>query len=389
MAQTPASLARHPPLDLSSRLQGMTPLVTAWAVAEAEATRRPTPNILLPDLSITSLNTHRPNIARNPANRVTDQTENNTILLGRGGFQIHSNNRASTANVINMWASQAAPNRGAAHVLTVQEVPDYRSEGTALSRKRALDFIPPQRRPILGEKRRKVDEKPVCANCGAEDHLLGRCAVPHRHHGDINGCPECNTKMHVFDNCHKLPTMSLERKLELLIYNRQNLPQIRVDSINIGEAFYICDARIRASLVATVRSFPWTREHALQQWEEDGGKPWERADYSKSIPDMARDMPNDPRIATDDGIRQGAWTFAKWRGYSVPPVKDVVMRDAPQGETSGQTGPKGSTPPETKVEAQIAYRPATNPAAERILNKGDSKFKNMSPQSFDEDPPKL
>lgn len=73
-------------------------------------------------------------------------------------------------------------------------------------------FIPdPSQSPIKSQQRshgnRKRDYKrylnEICANCNMRGHILSYCVAPVDEFGFISGCPVCNTKGHLFDDCPK------------------------------------------------------------------------------------------------------------------------------------------------------------------------------------------
>ncbi|KAK7977227.1 hypothetical protein PG988_004717 [Apiospora saccharicola] len=69
----------------------------------------------------------------------------------------------------------------------------------------------------------------VCANCGERGHTLGDCVVPILDGCDIAGCPICNTKEHLFDQCHNLEYLNAESVLNILYFRRGGKCQIRSD----------------------------------------------------------------------------------------------------------------------------------------------------------------
>lgn len=69
----------------------------------------------------------------------------------------------------------------------------------------------------------------TCANCGENGHTLGDCVVPNLSGRDIDGCPMCNTKNHLFDQCHNVRYLNLDSVLNILYFRRGGKCQIRSD----------------------------------------------------------------------------------------------------------------------------------------------------------------
>ncbi|KAK7984578.1 S-adenosyl-L-methionine-dependent methyltransferase [Apiospora arundinis] len=68
-----------------------------------------------------------------------------------------------------------------------------------------------------------------CANCGKSGHTLADCVVPSLDGGDIAGCPLCNTKEHLFDECHNISWLNDEVIVRILYFRRSGKCQIRTD----------------------------------------------------------------------------------------------------------------------------------------------------------------
>ncbi|KAK8133635.1 hypothetical protein PG984_005647 [Apiospora sp. TS-2023a] len=75
----------------------------------------------------------------------------------------------------------------------------------------------------------------TCANCGENGHTLGDCIIPKAgdrdtgDYHDIAGCPLCNTKHHLFDECHNTKYLGAEAVLNILYFRRSGKCQIRTN----------------------------------------------------------------------------------------------------------------------------------------------------------------
>jgi len=96
-----------------------------------------------------------------------------------------------------------------------------------------------------------------CGNCEDPDHRLHVCVLPVDEFGFVNGCPRCNTKTHMYNEC---PVRSGDRYLHddwyFLIHARNDKPPIRSD-VDIRSI-----TRMPGSDFA---EFPWTYEFSMKQ----------------------------------------------------------------------------------------------------------------------------
>ncbi|THV54249.1 hypothetical protein BGAL_0031g00230 [Botrytis galanthina] len=122
---------------------------------------------------------------------------------------------------------------------------------TAGSSKQPI-ILDPSQSPIKSQQgshgNRKRDYKrylnEICANCNMRGHILSYCVAPVDEFGFISGCPVCNTKGHLFDDCPKA----------MFTMRRTNCPPIRwsKDIRNIPQF----RSRIQ---------HPWTYDFSLKQ----------------------------------------------------------------------------------------------------------------------------
>ncbi|KAK2012996.1 hypothetical protein LZ32DRAFT_278256 [Colletotrichum eremochloae] len=74
--------------------------------------------------------------------------------------------------------------------------------------------------------------KKICGQCDVPGHELADCTymrIMNRRHGNMSGCPMCNTRNHSYDDCKKLPPGGdelLQHHMEWLIRRRSHLPMI-------------------------------------------------------------------------------------------------------------------------------------------------------------------
>ncbi|KAF7901707.1 uncharacterized protein EAF01_007006 [Botrytis porri] len=94
----------------------------------------------------------------------------------------------------------------------------------------------------------------TCANCNMRGHVLSYCVAPVDEFGFISGCPRCNTKEHLYDECPRPTNIRGRGDWVYLILNRMNCPPIR------------CSKDIRnISKLRSRRQPPWTYDFSLKQ----------------------------------------------------------------------------------------------------------------------------
>ena len=96
-----------------------------------------------------------------------------------------------------------------------------------------------------------------CGNCEDPDHRLHVCVWPVDEFGFVKGCPRCNTKTHMYNEC---PVRSGDRYIHddwyFLIHARNNKPPIRSD-VDIRS--------ITRAPGSDFAEFPWTYEFSMKQ----------------------------------------------------------------------------------------------------------------------------
>ncbi|KAK7960655.1 hypothetical protein PG988_011869 [Apiospora saccharicola] len=152
--------------------------------------------------------------------------------------------------------------------------------------------------PLLSSSTFKLPRQPgettepiwQCANCGRFGHTLGDCVVPSYDVGDIDGCPLCNSKEHLFDQCHNVSYMNLEMLLRILFFRREGKCQIRSDK-EIYELFsqFIEYGKSQGNNVEdTLCSIPpWTRAFALNVLSDESNiqklRQWDYSDLGLPV----------------------------------------------------------------------------------------------------------
>lgn len=135
-----------------------------------------------------------------------------------------------------------------------------------------------------------VQSSTNCVNCGKHGHTLAVCVgPPNQVHGDINGCPKCNTISHNYDNCPIIEHNNLEEVFQLLVHNRINKPPIRSKFTSWIQVLHVIRERDRASFPADY-NLPWTKDftRTLIQSSNPPIHPWIDYNYAEE-PGLPRD----------------------------------------------------------------------------------------------------
>jgi hypothetical protein len=120
--------------------------------------------------------------------------------------------------------------------------------------------VPPKQSAPAKSVEREPDQAfpgTECGNCEDPDHRLHVCVWPVDEFGFVKGCPRCNTKTHMYNEC---PVRSGDRYVHddwyFLIHTRNNKPPIRSD----------VDIRtITRKSGSDDMEFPWTYEFSMKQ----------------------------------------------------------------------------------------------------------------------------
>ncbi|KAK8108971.1 hypothetical protein PG984_014772 [Apiospora sp. TS-2023a] len=152
--------------------------------------------------------------------------------------------------------------------------------------------------PLLSSSTFKLPRQPgettepiwQCANCGRFGHTLGDCVVPSYDGADIDGCPLCNTKEHLFDQCHNGIYMNPELLLRILYFRREGKCQIRSDR-EIYELFsqFIEYEKSQGNDVENnlITSPPWTRAFAFNVLSDESNiqklRQWDYSDLGLPV----------------------------------------------------------------------------------------------------------
>lgn len=135
----------------------------------------------------------------------------------------------------------------------------------------------------------------------ASTHLLSSCVWPSSH-GDIPGCPRCNTMSHGFDNCPKRVDMTVPGREydaeRYLIDIRATLPPVRT-------ALSWPDIVVRQKYLSALRGCPATKAFVLERFNTDH-KPF--LNFHK---ECRHPFLEDPATASLEIIRQNLANLSK------------------------------------------------------------------------------
>ncbi|KAJ4015432.1 hypothetical protein NW752_006896 [Fusarium irregulare] len=142
-----------------------------------------------------------------------------------------------------------------------------------------------------------------CINC-EEDHVVKDCLFAPR--GSIPGCTLCNSPGHLVDTCDKFKEMSIEKKAELLVYERGNRPMLETSKDKPEWHWYLREYLKDAGQdVAVPKAFPWTSAFAKEvQKRPDFIEIQAQWDADKNIDSL----PKDPAHGSFDAVRQLYWS---------------------------------------------------------------------------------
>jgi hypothetical protein len=155
-----------------------------------------------------------------------------------------------------------------------------------------------------------------CCNCGKSGHTVKECAVPHAPNGKlaigdwgtIPACPQCNSKLHIIDDCRDLKAQmdssssqeNLMRLGDMVCWGRYNRPALKSETWFFLDLLEQCNGSgvIQDSQLAEpiANYVPWTEKFARDMATVTGPKlgpnhPMYIEEYSG---DVAQSLPKDP-----------------------------------------------------------------------------------------------
>lgn len=141
-----------------------------------------------------------------------------------------------------------------------------------------------------------------CANCGEAGHTLGDCVTPVLAGCDIDGCPLCNSKKHLFDQCHNVRYLNTETILNILYFRRAGKCQIRSDrEIFVLFKEYVEHLESQERDVSEIldAACPWSRAFTFEflQKSDSAAKIAAYRGYGTNGP---QPLEEDPTVAQED-----------------------------------------------------------------------------------------
>ncbi|RBR13018.1 hypothetical protein FVER53590_06615 [Fusarium verticillioides] len=121
------------------------------------------------------------------------------------------------------------------------------------------------------ETSRQPDVK--CVNCRLKTHTLRHC-LDAENEPEIYGCILCNNENHTVDQCRQFKSMSLKEQVELLVFNRANMPRLAV-SKQFPKWYDLLEQAISSGDIdanGSMKGFPWTGQFCLDLCHEEGGE---------------------------------------------------------------------------------------------------------------------
>ncbi|KAF5969660.1 hypothetical protein FCOIX_10795 [Fusarium coicis] len=111
-----------------------------------------------------------------------------------------------------------------------------------------------------------------CVNCRLKTHTLRHC-LDAENEPDIYGCILGNNENHVVDECNQFQSMSLKEQVELLVFERANMPPLAV-SKGFPKWYDLLEQAISSVDIdasGPMKGFPWTGQFCLDLGNEEGG----------------------------------------------------------------------------------------------------------------------
>ncbi|KAF5678778.1 hypothetical protein FCIRC_6393 [Fusarium circinatum] len=161
----------------------------------------------------------------------------------------------------------------------------------------------------LGEPSRatEISRQPgtECVNCRSKTHTLRHC-LDTEGDGEMPGCVLCNKMTHAVDECRGFQRMSLKEQVELLVFERANMPRLKV-SEDFPMWYELLEQGIASGAIdanGVMEGFPWSSPFCEDlTWEDRGDRV---RDLQKHFDDSGFDtskLPADPNTATLEQVR--------------------------------------------------------------------------------------
>ncbi|KLO81577.1 uncharacterized protein FFB20_14865 [Fusarium fujikuroi] len=110
-----------------------------------------------------------------------------------------------------------------------------------------------------------------CVYCKSKTHTLRHCLDADE--GMIYGCVICNKDDHLVDECHQFRDMSLKQQVELLVFDRANMPRLAV-SKGFPKWYDLLERAISSGDIddkEPMKGFPWTGKFCTEICYEGNG----------------------------------------------------------------------------------------------------------------------
>ncbi|KAG5829893.1 hypothetical protein H9Q74_000046 [Fusarium xylarioides] len=144
-----------------------------------------------------------------------------------------------------------------------------------------------------------------CVNCRLKTHTLRHC-LDADSEDQIYGCIFCNKENHFVDECRQFQSMSLKEQVELLVFERANMPRLAV-SKQFPKWYDLLEQAISSGDIdanGAMKGFPWSGQFCLDLCYDEGGdtiralqKEFDESGFDMSI------LPVDPSTASLSAVR--------------------------------------------------------------------------------------
>ncbi|KAK6859484.1 hypothetical protein PG995_003120 [Apiospora arundinis] len=219
-----------------------------------------------------------------------------------------------------------------------------------------------------------------CGNCGRFGHELADCVLPSFEGGDVAGCPLCNTKEHLFDECNHRTWLNDEVIVKMLYQRRAGKCQIRTDlEVYVLFQQYLGYQRSCNNAVEELLELfpPWTRGYTFKILSDSDNVTYlQKFDYGDNPfqyvqPDT--DLTVEDIIANPPGAAYSDWVAMKEakrrnKGKNTSSVPTTPAQSFPppppqpqQGQMMAPTGYQGGMPPMPFMGPQGGMQPPAVP----------------------------